>query len=326
MKIIIQLFLILFFFQSSIGQSSFEKVDAYVRNTNFSSKEINQLTTDITSPFETELEKARAIFVWITDNIKYDCKQFHKPKNTKITYGSEKERIAKRQKMRETAVLRTLRYKKGICQDYAALFKKMCGIVGIESEIISGFGRQNRNDIGKIPKSSNHAWNSVKIDDQWFLLDVTWASGGTNPEVTKFHKKFKEGYFLTPPSDFIKNHYPTKDEFQFLESPLSKEDFSKIPFIGYGYYEAGVQEYSPKNAILSSRNKTTNFKLKLDKEIQPNQLIILLNNKKQEVDIRTENGYILFNLKKFRKSNKKVTIGFFDSTKNYHSILTYKVK
>lgn len=326
MKTTLNLILALLFFQNAIGQSNFEKVDTYVRDTKFSSKEIDVLTKEITQPFDNELDKTRAIFIWITDNIRYDCKKFHKPKDNSFSYSSEQQRIAKIAEIREKQALRTVKYKKGVCEDYAALFSKMCTVVDIETKIITGYARQNKNEIGKAPRSANHAWNAVKLNNKWQLLDVTWASGNTDPEVKKFTKSFKEGYFLTPPESFILNHYPTDSEHQYLENPLSKEDMRQVPVIGYGYYEAGIETYLPKNAFVSSKEKKTTFQFKLNQKIPSNKIIVLMNGKKQPIEVREEDDQLLIDVNTYRKSNKKITIGFFDTSSVYYSILTYKVK
>lgn len=65
----------------------------------------------------------------------------------------------------------------GICEDYAQSFKKLADLLGIESQIVKGYTRNSTQDIGKVPPTPNHAWNAVKINQKWMMLDATWATG-----------------------------------------------------------------------------------------------------------------------------------------------------
>jgi uncharacterized protein (TIGR03000 family) len=44
-----------------------------------------------------------------------------------------------------------------------------------------------------------HAWNAVKLDGEWHLVDATWGAGGIKDK--QFVKKFKDYYFLAPIND-----------------------------------------------------------------------------------------------------------------------------
>jgi uncharacterized repeat protein (TIGR02543 family) len=50
-----------------------------------------------------------------------------------------------------------------VCDGYASAFKLMCMIEGIECKEVTGWAGEN------------HAWNKVKIDGEWFVVDATWA-------------------------------------------------------------------------------------------------------------------------------------------------------
>lgn len=53
--------------------------------------------------------------------------------------------------------------KKGVCQSYAYAFKLLCEMSGISCKVMTG------NLDGNLP----HAWNAVKIGDEWFQTDAT---------------------------------------------------------------------------------------------------------------------------------------------------------
>jgi hypothetical protein len=120
---------------------------------------------------------------------------------------STKDRIAK-----------TLKTKKGICSDYAAIFNELATLVGIESVVISGYTKQN----GKIATLS-HAWCGAKIDDKWCVFDPTWGSGAVTNGV--FVKKTDNYYFKTEPNKFIASHIPFDYLWQFLNYPITNAEF-----------------------------------------------------------------------------------------------------
>ena len=86
------------------------------------------LSKYINENFQTEKDKARAIFVWLASNIQYDVENmfainFYETKENKIS--------------------KTLNTKKGICENYAALFTEIAGGCGIKSFVIEGYTKQN---------------------------------------------------------------------------------------------------------------------------------------------------------------------------------------
>ncbi len=51
--------------------------------------------------------------------------------------------------------------KKGVCESYAMAFNYIMNIVGVESVMVTS-------------EEMNHAWNLVKVDGEWYHVDVTW--------------------------------------------------------------------------------------------------------------------------------------------------------
>ena len=153
--------------------------------------------------FKTDNEKIRAIFYWTASNISYDVANMFA-----VNFGeTTQDRITK-----------TLKTKKGICGDYAAIFNEIASSVGIKSVVISGYTKQN----GKISDLA-HAWCAAKIDNKWFVFDPTWGSGSlTNG---KFVKKINNYYFKAEPSKIISSHIPFDYLWQFLNYPITNGEF-----------------------------------------------------------------------------------------------------
>jgi transglutaminase/protease-like cytokinesis protein 3 len=190
----------------SFGQTNSEyttidkKVALIPQKATFSAEEIAQYIND---NFKTDNDKIRAIFFWTTSNISYDVKNMFATNAN----DSTKERITK-----------TLKNKKGICADYAAIFKELATFVGIQSAVISGYTKQN----GKIDTLS-HAWCAAKIDGKWCVFDPTWGSGSVTNGV--FIKKTNNYYFKTDPAKFVASHIPFDYLWQFLNYPITNAEF-----------------------------------------------------------------------------------------------------
>ena len=95
-----------------------------------------------------------------------------------------------------------------LCGGYAELFERLSKKLGLQCRTISGYTKGNSWN-GRVPTSSNHAWNAVKIDDKWYLVDSTWGAG--HFEGKKYVKKFSNFYFLCPEYVLFYSHFP-KDE------------------------------------------------------------------------------------------------------------------
>ena len=86
-----------------------------------------------------------------------------------------------------------IRTRKGVCSDYAALFKRLCLKAGIPCKIAVGCGYDTKRDIGA------HAWNVVKLKGKWYHIDPFWADCGYKGDVFgatrgSFDKETKFGY------------------------------------------------------------------------------------------------------------------------------------
>jgi hypothetical protein len=226
----------------------------------------------LTSPYKTDLEKARAIFRWITENISYNAKGPYKqqfkpvkylkddPDDTATILKSLDERVA------EIVLTRKL----AVCDGYARLFKTLCDYAGLKSEIITGFARSGHQKNFK----SNHRWNAVMIDSTWHLLDVTWASGHSTFNSDDFIKRFNDYYFLTPPDDFIRDHYPEDLNWTLMNESPTPREFNLSPLKYQGYQRFKITSYFPqKGMIEASIGDTLSFSINASDATQPLQAV-----------------------------------------------------
>ena len=124
-----------------------------------------------------------------------------------------------------------LKSRKSVCDGYSDIFQSLAREAGLESARISGYGKGYGYQPGKkFNESSNHAWNAVKINGSWYLIDCTWGAGYIN-EDKKYVRKFDDHYFMTPPSEFIFDHFPDNSSWQLLSNPISKSEFEQLVYV-----------------------------------------------------------------------------------------------
>jgi transglutaminase/protease-like cytokinesis protein 3 len=103
-----------------------------------------------------------------------------------------------------------LKKKKGICEGYAVLFQELCRETGIKCEIAIGKVSNNTKSIKNLKDkrsfSTNHAWNKVLINNVWYHIDATWASGYCDKQVRKFYKEYNSYYYLSPIGQLYSTH------------------------------------------------------------------------------------------------------------------------
>jgi len=153
--------------------------------------------------FKTDHEKSRAIFIWVASNIQYDVDNMFA-----INFDEKtEEKISK-----------PLKTRKGICENYAALFNDICSKVGLKSYVVVGYTRMN-GDVNTIP----HAWCAALIDSSLYLFDPTWGSGYVND--SKFYRKINNDYFKVNSSSLINSHMPFDYLWQFVNYPVTNQEF-----------------------------------------------------------------------------------------------------
>ncbi|HEY4789236.1 MAG TPA: transglutaminase domain-containing protein [Bacteroidales bacterium] len=288
------------------AQSGFSRIDEFARNYKSKTTDVDKLASDLTSGYNEDLDKVRSIFVWITQNIQYDYKEYRrilkgKRESYQIVAGSEKELAEKKKRLDEerykTSVKNTLSKRKGVCQDYSELFNSLCKSVHIRSGMIDG----SIKDISGQFIPDNHAWNWVEIKGKTYLLDATWASGYVDDSKGKYFKEFNDGFFLTPPAMFVVNHFPNDSRWQLLNDKVTLDAFKEFPAVGQGFFKYKVKSFSPKVSRVSLKGNQLAIGLKFG--VNPKVLRIANNGlvikEYKKVD---DDFYATLDLKKNRNS------------------------
>ncbi|MFY9242937.1 MAG: transglutaminase domain-containing protein [Polaribacter sp.] len=244
------LFNLLLLLSISTFSQNFKNVDAKVLEYPRFSK-VEDLATQIEKDFTSDLDKARAAFFWLTQNIRYNLKEFYNPRQRSygFRYSSEAEKEQKLQAIKDKLVADTFRNKMGVCEEYAQSFKKVCDLLNIESDVIKGNVRNDASEIGNIPNDSNHAWNAVKIEDKWIVLDATWAAGYEYNG--KWIRDFNEYFFNIPYHKIYKTHFPEESIWVLRFRRFTLEEFYNQPIYTNTFLGLEADLISPKSGIIN---------------------------------------------------------------------------
>lgn len=120
-----------------------------------------RLAHRLTRHCETDSEKVVSIHRWITHHIKYDVKRFYS-----YSVGQKAPSVRK-----------VLWRRKAICSGYSELFASLCRHSGVAVAVVSGYAKGPYYDQGDLFYRADHAWNAVKVNDEWLLTDATWDAG-----------------------------------------------------------------------------------------------------------------------------------------------------
>ena len=240
--------------------ASFGAVDWYVQSVKETN--IDSLTVRLTAPYKTELEKVRAIYSWICQNIRYNA-DIYKPLALRARYVPEPiDTTSEWRSADEMTAQKVLRRGKAVCEGYSRLFKVLCQYAGIEAVVLNGYVRSDYDRVADRFRT-NHTWNAVRIDSVWHLVDVTWAAGYMTFG-DEFVQQQNDYYFLTPPEDLIRDHYPEDLRWSLLPQPPTLSEFRKMPFRSKSYLKYGIASYSPSNGIVEAQvGDTLSFSISL---------------------------------------------------------------
>ncbi|MCH2216888.1 MAG: transglutaminase [Flavobacteriales bacterium] len=254
-------FTFLLFVSFEIYAQDYTKIDRIVQSyPKYTSPQ--QLANRISDDFDDDISKARAAFRWLTLHIRYDLEEYYQPKQPiRFQYRTQQEYNQKIKAIKSNLVKDTFLTKMGICEDYAQSFKKLADLLGIESQVVKGYTRNSAQDIGKVPPAPNHAWNAVKINQKWMMLDPTWAAGYLS--YGRWIKNFNASFFDINPQKIKRTHYPSDRIWQILFNYHSLVSFYNQPIYSPLLFKSDVELISPtKGTIEINRSEKVILKFK----------------------------------------------------------------
>jgi hypothetical protein len=224
---VILIFLSLCSLVKAQSTGSFQSLDNYVRKCPVSATQtITSLADYLQKACKTDMQKARAIYVWITDNINYD----------KVAYNSGK--------YNDCSAEGVLRSRKSVCEGFSSLFLSLGLKMNLEIRQLSGYAKGYSYTTGNNTfNQPNHSWNIIKINGKWRLFDVTWGQGfGYTDNNGKLAcvKEYSEFWFNTDPYAFIFTHFPTDSTCTLIDSPIGLNEFCKLPYLQPDDFQHGI--------------------------------------------------------------------------------------
>lgn len=136
--------------------------------------------------------------------------------------------------------------KTAVCAGYARLFMAIANQADLEAVYLFGNVRDEHAEIA----GDSHAWNAVKIEDRWYLVDVTWDSPNSNDPAKR--SEFRTAYFLTPPPVFGLDHFPKLEQWQLRDEPISRGEFIRQPMMTASFYRDGFVLESPERSQVTT--------------------------------------------------------------------------
>ncbi len=225
---------------------------------------VNDIVTELTTDLKTDREKARILAAFM-------ALQFQRNGYAQLKLEKASRQNKPIQKFPPNDILKT---RIGTSQDFATLYQELCNAAGLEVVKIDGYaGKHIESPDKKLPPAAQAvrrsvkqltglndyrmqeyeaAWNAVKLNDKWALIDTYWMIAGnamTGKDIrndTKMKsmierrersgvklneltrgKRIDNAYFDANPRQFIKTHYPLDSQWQLLPTPVSWQSFLK---------------------------------------------------------------------------------------------------
>jgi hypothetical protein len=200
--------------------------------------DLGLLSYNLTGSLSSETSKFRAIYKWVCTNIQgdYELMEYCRRNRAKLK-GEKLERWSK--EFNGIVIQTLITRHRTLCKGYAWLVRELALRAGINCEIIPGYARSVRSNIGG-NGIANHSWNAVMLDGKWYLCDPTWSSGVVTIE-NEFNNTYHDEYFLSDPEWFVLNHYPLDVKWTLLEHLPALHEFLNRPLIYIGAYKYRVK-------------------------------------------------------------------------------------
>ena len=237
-----------------------------------------------------KIEKAYIIYKWITLNIDYDLAGVN-DKNYDVSAET------------------TFNKGKSISEGYSNLFKKIsCDLNLIVVKILGHSKGLDFQLTDKFRVNENHAWNAIQINKVWYFIETSWGAGYMKDH-KNFIKNFTSYYFLTPPIQFIRGHFPKESKWQLLpkEEKIDQKKYMEFVDLKSTFYELGFESIEPDFCVNHIINVNGSVKIYFNEnnvhidKIKITANLELIQNKTNLVEI--ENSTIVIKNKNYFEIN-----------------------
>jgi len=293
----LKLFFILFYISVSISfaqQSDFKHIN-FKKADSIASLYKNEKLTNLpllsyklTYRLDTDVEKFRAIYVWVCNNISSDYSLTTKILNKGKKYRNNRAVFLEwNETLMPKFLKRLLEDKKTMCTGYAFIVKELSRLSNIECEIINGYNKSPDYDFEK--PFVNHSWNSVKLNNKWYLCDPILASGYFFIDTNQFIFNYNDGFFLTDPNLFIKSHYPEDKKWTLTNTKQTFKNFIDFPIIYSHTYEHKITPILPNQLNTEvAINENVPFEFYIDTDLDIEKISLVQSNGWKNIEIPIE--------------------------------------
>lgn len=133
---------------------------------------------EIISNGMTDLEQETAVYTWLTKNVDYDWSHMDIMAETaRDAYGPYGGLVNQ----------------SAVCLGYATSFQLLMDMMDVECVTVVGAALHSTGD---------HAWNMVKLDGNWYCVDVTWDANGQQ----QFGEEYEWRYFNVTSDEMAADH------------------------------------------------------------------------------------------------------------------------
>lgn len=153
--------------------------------------------------------KMKAIYEWVATSVQYD---FQALRQNKVKVQNAQQAYASLT---------------GVCQDYANLVQAMGTDAGLEVVTVRGhinpLARKGMND-----KDPSHAWNLVRLDGKWRVVDATWGAGYSTE--TEHVERYDPYYSEVDPDVIALTHFDPQDRTgSQARLGITRQNFTQLP-------------------------------------------------------------------------------------------------
>lgn len=167
---------------------SYEEITAFYDDINIATERILAQIPDNAD----ELTRETVIHDALVDSVSYDFEAAEADDSSQDAFN----------------IYGTLVKQKAVCTGYACSTKMLLNRVGIECRTVVGMS-----------KNSGHMWNQVKINENWYNLDVTWDDSATESDV--LYSRYS--YFNLTDERLNRNHKTGKNISE-MECEYTEDD------------------------------------------------------------------------------------------------------
>lgn len=211
----------------------------------WSEKELHPLIAKMTPETEKSI-KSVADYIAENESDPYlRIKAIHDYVTNRVEYDLDVLTTGYRPKQDAQTVFKT---HQAVCEGYAKLFQALAKAMGEEVVYVRGRVREEFAPVDFIPfylragtskhDWTLHAWNAVKIDGSWQLVDTTWDDNKQN--------KYSADYLMLPPQAMIVSHFPHLSAWQLLAQPRNRKNFENSPILKPQFFAQGLTLIAPQ--------------------------------------------------------------------------------